>query len=268
MISGINTSNLNNQPKFTSHEAKTDLNKKQKAIILGSAVAGTVPVLTYLAHRKGFSINPKRIFKTPIKDWAIFKYKPVNESIQFEEKEILGVATGSVIGGFIGGSLVDKKENRKAKQREVLSQMVGNIAVPVFLVGQGARLYSKYENRIEHTIPQINLNKIANNYIKKSAGLINSVMKVIPNLTCTFTFLTAGIYVGNKVSNFINEKIYKKEVNREIRATDFAPHFDDLCMSISMMNKNSTTGSLLGKFVPLALLVPGYQTGIAQEHKN
>lgn len=266
MISGI-TYNLNNQPSFASHGAKTDMNKKQKAIVLGSTIAGTVPVLTYLAHRKGFSLNPKRIFQTPMKDWAIFKYKPVHKSIQFEEKEILGVATGSVAGGFIGGTLVDKKENHKAKQREVLSQMVGNIAVPVFLVGQGARLYGKYENRIDNAIPQFNLGKISNGFVKKSAGFINRFMKIVPNMTCTLTFLGVGIYVGNKVSNFINEKIYKKEVNREIRTTDFAPHFDDMCMAISMMNKSSTVGSLLGRFIPLALLVPGYQTGITQENK-
>lgn len=268
MITGINTYNLKNQPNFASHGAKTDMTKKQKAVVLGSAIAGTVPVITYLAHRKGFSLNPKQIFKTPIKDWAIFKYKPINESIQFEEKEILGVAGGSVLGGFIGGSLVDKKENRKAKQREILSQMVGNIAVPVFLVGQGARLYSKYENRINNVIPQFNTNKISGNVMKNIAKFTNNFMKVLPNISCTLAFLGVGIYIGNKVSNFINEKIYKKEVNREIRTTDFAPHFDDLCMAISMMNKSSTTGSLLGRFIPLALLIPGYQTGITQEDKN
>jgi hypothetical protein len=92
-------------------------------------------------------------------------------------------------------------------------------------------------------------------------------MKVLPNATCTIAFLGVGIYVGNKVSNFINEKLYKKEVDRKIRATDFAPHFDDLCMAISMMNKSSSVGSLLGRFIPIALLVPGYQTGITQEDK-
>jgi hypothetical protein len=265
MITRINS--YNNQTSFTAHGAQTDMNKKQKSIVLASAVAGTTPVLAILAHKKGFSLNPSKIFKTPIKDWAIFKYKPVNESIQYHEKEILGVAAGSVAGGFIGGCLVDKKENRKAKQREILSQMVGNIAVPVFLVGQGARLYSKYENRIENAVPQFNLNKISNGALKKVAGFTNKFMKVLPNAACTVAFLGVGIYVGNKVSNFINEKIYKKEVDREIRATDFAPHFDDLCMAISMMNKSSSVGSLLGRFIPLALLVPGYQTGITQEDK-
>ena len=188
-------------------------------------------------------------------------------TVATDTEEILGIAAGSVAGGFIGGCLVDKKENRKAKQREILSQMVGNIAVPVFLVGQGARLYGKYENRIENAMPQFKLEKITNGTLKKAANFTNKFMKVLPNAACTVAFLGVGIYVGNKVSNFINEKLYKKEVDREIRATDFAPHFDDLCMAISMMNKSSSVGSLLGRFIPLALLVPGYQTGITQEDK-
>ena len=72
---------------------------------------------------------------------------------------------------------------------------------------------------------------------------------------------------GNRIVHYPWGKLYKKEVDREIRATDFAPHFDDLCMAISMMNKSSSVGSLLGRFIPLALLVPGYQTGITQEDK-
>lgn len=265
MITGINA--YNSQINFTAHGAQTDMNKKQKSVVLASAIAGTTPVLAVLARKKGFSLNPAKIIKTPIKDWAIFKYKPVNKSIQFEEKEILSVAAGSVAGGFVGGCLVDKKENRKAKQREILSQMLGNIAVPVFLVGLGARIYGKYENRIENAMPQININRFTNQTLKKAAKFTNKFMKILPNATCTVAFLGVGIYVGNKVSNFINEKIYKREVNREIRATDFAPHFDDLCMAISMMNKTSHVGSLLGRFIPLALLVPGYQTGITQEDK-
>ena len=188
MINRVNSYNLNNQQSFTAHGAQTDLNKKQKRIVLASAVAGTAPVLALLAHKKGFSLNPAKILKTPIKDWAIFKYKPVNESIQYHEKEILGVAAGSVAGGFVGGCLVDKKENRKAKQREVLSQMVGNIAVPVFLVGQGARLYGKYENRIENAVPQFNLNKISNGALKKAANFTNKFMKILPNAACTVAF--------------------------------------------------------------------------------
>ena len=78
--------------------------------------------------------------------------------------------------------------------------------------------------------------------------------------------MSTGIYLGNKVSNLINEKLYHKKVERNIKTSDFAPHVDDLCMATSMMNKESEFGSKLGRIIPLALLVPGYETGTAQEH--
>ena len=63
-----------------------------------------------LAKRKGFSLNPAKIIKTPLKDWAIFKYKPKGKAIEFEAPQIISVAAGSVAGGFIGGSIIDKQE--------------------------------------------------------------------------------------------------------------------------------------------------------------
>ena len=55
-----------------------------------------------------------KIFKTPLKDWALFKYAPKEKAIEFEAPQIISVAAGSVAGGFAGGALVDKN-NVKAK---------------------------------------------------------------------------------------------------------------------------------------------------------
>ena len=101
--------------------------------------------------------------------------------------------------------------------------------------------------------------------LSKNAKILNKVLKKVPQAAATLTALGVGIFFGNRVSNYINEKIYHKKVDRNIRATDFAPHVDDLCMSITMMNPNSTFGQKLGKVIPLALIVPGYETGIAQD---
>ena len=99
---------------------------------------------------------------------------------------------------------------------------------------------------------------------KKAIKIVNKCLKNIPNIVCTIGALAIGIYSGNKVSNLINEKLYHKKVERNIKASDFAPHVDDLCMATSMMNKGSNFGSKLGRIIPLALIVPGYETGIAQ----
>lgn len=269
MISRITANSINNynniqvstekhNQNFTGHGSENNLSRKQKTAVLVSSVLGMTPMLAVLAKRKGFSLNPFKIIKTPMKDWAIFKFAPKNSVIEFEEPQIFSVAAGSVLGGFIGGALVDDKSNLKAKKREILSQLLGNVLVPVLCVGQGSRIFNKYSARLQNLMPKINKNSSSANFINKC--LIN-----IPNALSTLGSLAVGIYAGNKVSNFINEKIYHQKVERNIKASDFAPHVDDLCMATSMMNKESTFGSKLARVIPLALLVPGYQTGTAQE---
>ncbi|MDE6139314.1 MAG: hypothetical protein K2F57_07575, partial [Candidatus Gastranaerophilales bacterium] len=260
----INKVSVNNYQHFAGHDSGNEMTRKQKAVVLASSAAGMTPVLVTLAKHKGFSLNPAKIIKTPVKDWAIFKYAPKEKSIQFEEAEIISVATGSIVGGFIGGTFVDHKSNRKAKQREILNQLLGNILVPVGCVGLGSRVYSKFAEQIENAMPQIKS-------FKKPAKIINAVLRKLPNAATTLGLLGVGIYLGNRVSNLINEKLYHKEVDRNIRPSDFAPHIDDVCMATSMMNKESAFGSKLGRVIPLALIVPGYETGIAQDlpaHKH
>lgn len=256
----MNTLSINNYntPTFGHNHTQSNLSTKKKAVVLASSAAGMTPVMAVLAKRKGFSLNPVKIFKTPIKDWALLKYAPKDKAIQFEAPQIIAVATGSVAGGFVGGSIVDK-HNIKAKKREVLNQLLGNVLVPVGCVASGAMLYEKYADKIEGAMPQLKSTK-------KAAKVFNKVLQKIPNAATTLGLLGVGIYLGNKVSNFINDKMYHKKVERNIKATDFAPHVDDVCMAASMMNKESSFGAKLGRIIPLALLVPGYQTGIAQKN--
>lgn len=242
---------------FQANDGAKPLSKKQKAIVLASAAIGTAPVLVFWAKKSGFSLNLSKIFKTPIKDWALFKYKPIDKVIEYEAPQILSVATGSVAGGFVGGAIVDKN-NIKAKKREVLNQMLGDILVPIGSVFAGAKIFKQYEEKLVNLMPQIAKDT-------KWAKIINTVSKNTPNAVATIAPLAVGIIIGNKVSNFINEKLYHKKVDRNIRVTDFAPHVDDLCMSVSMVNSGSTFASALGRVIPFALLVPGYETGTARE---
>lgn len=259
MINKISLNNINNTSfKGQEHNSSNNLSTKQKATILASSALGMTPVIATLAHRKGFSLNPIRIAKTPIKDWAIFKFSPKGKYIHFGPAQIIATAIGSVVGGFIGGSIVDK-DNISAKKREVVNQVLGNVLVPVGCVGGGAKLYNKFANKIESYIPQIKSPK-------KSAQIFNKVLKSVPNGVCTLGLLGLGLYLGNKVSNFLNEHIYHKKVDRNMKFTDCAPHVDDVCMAVSMMNEDSPFAAKLERVIPLALLVPGYETGTAREH--
>lgn len=252
--------------------------KRVKRGVLLTSALGTAAAFGLIARKQGFLI--KNLKNSKVKDWALFKITP--KSLKIEEKEILALAGGSVLGGLAGGAIFDKKENFKAKLKESLNQILGNVAVPVAFVGGASRLYRKYEPDILSKVPQISRTSkfIRKLFVKalektqkgrrvkllnKSIKLINRALKAIPPITVTGIALAAGIIAGNRVSNFINEKIYKQKVDRNIKATDFAPHVDDLCLAITLMAPGTSVGEVIARTIPAFLTVPGYQTGIAQE---
>lgn len=255
---GVSSSNANSVTVSSKKLSASD-----KLIISGTSALAMTPVLAFLAHRKGFSLNPKNIIKTPVKDWALFKYKPKGKVIKFEELQIISLASASVLGGFAGGALVDDKSNLKAKKREVLNQLLGNVIVPILCVGMGARVYNKFADTLINAMPKITDTSKITKYIKPKT--FNNISAAVPPSLATLISLGIGIIAGNRVSNLINEKLYHKKVERGVRATDFAPHVDDVCLAATLVNKNSGFGSLVGRIIPLALLVPGYKTGTTQE---
>ena len=229
--------------------------KQLKRRILVTSALGTTAALSIICHKQGFKL--KNLPKTKIKDWALLKIKGT-KTLQFEEKESIGLAGGSVIGGLAGGAIFDKKENFKAKLHESLSQMLGNVCVPIACVGSATRFYKKHEDEMLSKMPQFK----QNTGIKKIA---NPAMKAIPPVGITICALAAGIMLGNKVSNFINGILSGEKQDRRIKGTDFAPHVDDLCLAITLMAPNTPVGGVIARTIPFFLTVPGYQTGIAQK---
>lgn len=228
-----------------------EASKKVKIGVAVSSFIGMSAALAMIVKHQGFSLDPKIMKRFPIKDWAIFriasKNKPNRKLLKIEEKEILALAGGSVAGGLLGGALFDRK-NMKAKFRESLTQMVGNVITPVAFVGGASRLYEKYETQIKAAMPD------------------NKFMKNLPAIGITFVALGTGIITGSKVTNFINEKLFGQKKEREIKTSDFAPHVDDLCLAVTLMGaKDSAITSTITRTVPLFLSVPGYQVGKAQE---
>ena len=270
----INTVDLNRPQRFSQFTNMAHYNmqfagqKKEaspnvKAGAALSSLIGTGTVLTLIAKKQGFPINPKILKNIPLKDWAFFKIakkgEPDRKLLEIEEKEIISLAAGSVTGGLIGGAVFDRK-NMKAKGREALTQIVGNVLIPVGFVGGASRIYKNYEKQIKNIMPQIGLDN--NNVIK----FVNKFIRNIPAIGITAGALVAGIFTGSKVTNFINEKFFGQKKEREIKSTDFAPHVDDLCLAVTLMGaKDSPVASIITRTVPLFLSVPGYQVGKAQE---
>lgn len=231
------------------------LDKSSKRKILATSALGTSAAFAIISHKQGFRVS--KLAKTPVKDWALFKIK--EGSLKIEEKEVLALAGGSVAGGLAGGAMFDKKENFNAKTQEALSQLLGNVSVPIACVSLAARLYRANKDTILKHVPQIKGED------KGFVKFANRSLKALPPVALTGAALGAGIIAGNRVCNFINEKLSGKKVERGIKGSDFAPHVDDLCLAITLMSPGTVVGDAISKTVPFFLTVPGYQTGIAQK---
>ena len=299
-IMSVNTiSGVNNIKNRRFAEFKTSQNKainfehapkehsSQKQCSTGgvflTTAAGVGTALALISKKQGFSLNPQRIIHSKPKDWAIFKIfnkkHPDAKVLEFEEPEILTMAGGSVAGGLLGGAVFDDKKHFKAKAREAVNQMLGNVIIPVLCVGGISRVYDKYKKPILNAVPQIkysnnnflirklstklqpqNLQKAAN-ILQATTKYTNKFLKILPPSVLTASALVVGIVAGNKVSNFINEKVFHKKVERKIQGTDFAPHVDDLSMAITLMADKSAVSSVISRTIPAFLCVPGMEVG-------
>lgn len=271
--------NISNQTNF-GHGGNDNAPKSLKKKVFLTSLAAVGVTTAIIAKKQGFSLNLKKIFNTNPKDWAIFKFynkkKPNEKFIEYETPQILALGGASVAGGFLGGALFDDKKNMKAKARESLNQLVGNVLVPIGVVGTAGKYYAgkksyykKYNGLrlkevVERAMPQF---KVSNTLPKLVNG-INSLIRAVPTIGVTAVALGIGIVGGNKVSNFINEKIYKRKIERDVKVSDFAPHLDDVCYAASMMAPKVSLFSAIARAVPMALVVPGLQVGSAQEHSN
>lgn len=239
--------------------------KNLKTKVFFTTAAGILTALAIIAKKQGFTLNPKKIFSQNPKEWAIFKYKTTSKGkpLKMEEKQIIPLAVASVLGGLVGGIAFDDKKHAKAKLKESVSQLFGAVLIPLLFVAGTSRVYNKYKPKIESIMPAFK-----NPANKKLLKGVNALSKGLPAIAITFASLGTGIVVGNKVSNFINEKVFHKKVNRNIRATDFAPHLDDLCLASSLMAAGNTFGNIVARFIPLALMVAGNEVGKAKENED
>ncbi|HIS37834.1 TPA: hypothetical protein IAC10_14615 [Candidatus Scatousia excrementigallinarum] len=244
------------------HVENKNCSPKLKRAVTAASALGVGTAYAIIAKKQGFSLNPSKIFKTPIKDWSLIKLydkkHPERKLIELEEWEILGLAAGSIAGGLTAGAVVDKKKNFKAKAREAVNQFFGNVCVPVAFVKGAASLYDKYKKPILSKVPQIKGDG-------KSIKVLNKSLKCIPSAAMTLAALGAGIVSGNRLSNILNEKVFHKKTERHIKKTDFAPHVDDIGMAVSLMADKSKLSTAITNTVPLFLCVPGIQAGLAQE---
>lgn len=238
---------LNSGSAFRVYDNQEKAPTKVKIGVAATTLTGILTVMALVFKRKGIKFNsPAKFFKA----LRTIEYDKNKHEI---EKLVTALAIGSVGGGLLGGAIFDKKENMKAKYREAVIQLIGNIGTPLLCVAGGIKLFEK------HLEPRI-LDSMKN-FLKTDKT------KGIPKIIASACFLVAGIFAGNKIGNFINKKVFKCDEKRTLKLSDMSPHLDDLGVATTfVVPQDSVAGHIIARFVPLALMIAGFSTGVAQEH--
>lgn len=229
--------------KANLYNTKEHRNKVKAASIAGSAIgiAGAVAGV-YAMAKKG---NPAVSLK----------------NLSYEEKDVLLIGAGSVLGGLTGGLLADKdKNNVKPKLREASQQYIGNMVFPIGLLAMGNKILDKTGFKL----PKINSNF-------KYAKTANGVLSVLPKIAVTVGALFGGMELGNKVMNNVNNKVFKEEVKHDVQAEDYLVHADDLCLAANMLLKDAkSVSAITSKVLPATFIVAGSKVGMqtAEEQKS
>lgn len=212
------------KPAFRGSQNKENntYDTKQKGIVLATTALGVLGSCALLAKKAKYSLNPIKMFSN-IKNSYLSKVK-------YEVKEVCTIGAGSCLGGLAGGYLIDKdKENRRIKRREALMHY-GNISIPIITVG----------------VVVDEVFKKSNKWIKAVAGMGGIV---------------AGLYLANIIMNKLCNFIFKDDsASRGIEVTDLPAHLDDAVVAANYIS-DSKFVKLLGRIIPLALMVAGNEVG-------
>jgi len=237
-ISPIN-SNRNTPTAFGHNNpwADSPYDNKKKIIVALTTAAGALGGMACHAKYKGYSLAPKKMFKS----WKNSYWN----KIDFDDGPVITIGAGSCLGGLAGGYLIDKdRENRKAKKRETLLQMT-NITLPIVFTVQLSRLG----------------HKLGNKYWDKSRPKEFQTFRTkLPQGVFALTGLFGGVFTANIVANKINEKIFHQGKGRPVQATDFSAHLDDFCVTARQISKAKLT-DYIQKLVPIALMIAGNEVG-------
>lgn len=223
------------------------LKKVGVGICSALGVAASLAILSKFDKSHKYSLKPSKMFGGKLKDSYL-------ANATYKTKEIVSMGAGSILGGLFGGYMFDDKSNMNAKKREAIAQMI-NVSFPIAFVEGLSTLGEKFAKKV---MPNM-LNSTS--IVKRLAGNL-------PACVGAAVGLATGIILGNKVSNKINDKIFHRKDNRPIEITDMSAHVDDMCMAATLVAPNNILTKTVSRIIPVALSIPGYETGIKKETPN
>jgi len=260
-------------PNRKQNPVDSKLTMGQRTCIAASSMLGvgsSLVLLSQCVKGKKYSLNPKKILNTKLKDTYLYQAK-------FEEPQVIAMGAGSILGGLVGGVVVDERSNNttaeiKSKAGEGMIQFA-NITVPIITVGQGSRWGDRLEKHIEK------------NFTAQTSKFKRAISK-LPKIACMATGLGIGMYAGNFLANYLKEKLLDAPEDRKIKFTDLFMHWDDLCLAASFYTGEPETvivdgiatkapltaaqkiTSACSRILPLVMMSAGYQVGCKGVEKS
>ena len=223
---------------YTGDSKKIEPKDKAK-IALCAFSAAVLPVIALNSFNKGYRTELINSFKNklPVKD----KFKAILNMFKIENfSQIFATTTGGILGGLYSGLKEAKsKKDKEAKYKEGTFEFL-NVMVPTVLVA----LLTKYSDK---------------------TGKLNSALG---KAGIILTSVVGGMFIANKASNKINEKIFDKDKeNKDIRhfkPADCLVHIDDL-LNLAILTKIPFVNKFhLDKILPFIYARTGYEVGTAK----
>ena len=158
------------------------------------------------------------------------------KNLEMGIKEGVDLCVASTVGGLSAGILVDDKKHRKAKLKDGVNQLVGNTFVPFGFL-----------------------------------AVANKITKPLPKIWQTIIgigTLIATTFLGHKVANKVNEKVFKEDSGYKCTIKDFAGDIDDFVFAASTVMKNKTLYQLTATVCPVTYMTHGFLAGCRQQDKK
>ena len=240
----LNTSVCNPALSDNNEETPKQYHRRKNGVALCTAlgVATSLAILAKFDKHKKYSLSPKKIFTTPLKDTYL-------GSVKYESKEVISMGIGSCLGGLLGGALFDKRKDKNMKEK-VEEGVVGitNISLPIVFVEGLSLLGETVTNRLQ-------------NWVSKG-GAVRKIVAESPKVAGSIIGLLSGVYIANRLSHQINKHVFNKQVDdRPVKAQDFAAHIDDICVAATFVAQKNPVTKAVSRIIPLALCVAGNETG-------
>ncbi len=244
------TTNYNGLFDYKRYTNQPEPPKHVKRGVFMTTCLGVITATALCLKGKGFNISNKNGIINGLKN------------LEYEGYVVPAIAAGSIGGGLLGGALFDDKKNMKAKYREAAIQMFANVLIPLFCV---EKIGSIFKKRVKSPLmSKLKIPQVGENLPKKAR-----VISALFDIASLAVSLGSAMFIGNKATNLINEKVYNIRDDREVKVADFSGHIDDSCLAISKaFDKASPIGAVSAKvsrIIPAALLVCGYSSGVVQE---